>query len=120
MARTSLGGRVGSLVTPTTCQKCGSSDLRRAHAHGRLRRLYRRLTGQTRYQCHACHHRGWTEGSPQPHRDGAQPLHGSSGRRTERRDVVAHRVARLRVALAVLVAVLLGALVALLLARSGD
>jgi hypothetical protein len=103
-----------------TCEKCGSDDLRRAHAHSWLRRLYRKVSGRARYHCQACHHRGWTDRMLQPRGAGGQPVQTSSGRRTERRDLVAHRAARARVALAVLVAVLLGALVALLLARSGD
>ncbi len=103
-----------------TCQKCGSEDLRRAHAHGRLRRLYRRLTGRSRYQCQACHHRGWTDLPVQARGADGGPLRAGTGRRTERRDLVAHRVARLRLALTVLVAMLLGALVAVMLARSGE
>jgi hypothetical protein len=107
-------------VSAPTCEKCGSEDLRRAHAHSRARRLYRKLTGQTRYQCHACHHRGWTDRALQARLAGGPTTAPASGRRKERRDLVAHRAARLRIALAVLAAVALGSLVALWLARPGD
>jgi len=107
-------------VDSPTCDSCGSQNLRRAHAHSRLRRLYRRLTGQTRYHCQACHHRGWTDLPLQPRDGQGRAVQAGPGRRSERRDLVARRVARARVILAVLVAVALGTLVALLLSRPGD
>jgi len=100
-------------VDKPTCERCGSDDLRRAHARSLWRRLYRSVTGLQRYACNACRHRGWTEGelpgrTPRP-KASREPL---PGRPVEHRDLQAKRQATTTRTVAVALAVALGALIA--------
>jgi hypothetical protein len=100
-------------VEKPTCERCGSDDLRRAHARSLFRRLYRSVTGLQRYACNACRHRGWTDGelparTPRP-KTRREPL---PGRPVEHRDHVAKRQATTAQTVAVTLAVALGAVIA--------
>jgi hypothetical protein len=96
-------------VGTPTCERCGSNDLRRKHARTLLDQLWRAVSGRRRYACNTCHHRGWTSGHL-PHGAGQQDL--PSGRPLEHRDLLAERQTRLDQTVAVVVALVLGALFA--------
>jgi hypothetical protein len=109
-------------VETATCEKCGSDDLRSKRARTPLRRLYRSLTGQQRYGCNACHHRGWSDLPLASHDAQEAREHRGQrsvpGRKTEHRDLVATRQVRRAQAIAVGAALLLGALIAAVIAGS--
>jgi hypothetical protein len=94
-----------------TCERCGSNDLRRKRPRLLLDRLYRLVSGRHRYACNACHHRGWTSGRL-PHGAGVHGVPAPPGRPLEHRDHLAERQARLDRTIGVVVALVLGALLA--------
>ena len=103
-----------------SCRRCGSTVLRRARARTPWQQLVRELTSLHRYACGQCHHRGWTFADV-PY--GEFPLvAGGLGqvprRPLEDRDVVAFRREHARRLGAVLLALMLGALLATVLAAA--
>ena len=103
------------------CPRCSSPKVRRARTHGEWQRLVRRLTSLRRYACGGCGHRGWTTHPLEhDHGGGTKSDRTARGRQLESRDIRATHTQRLRVAMAVGFATLLGALAAwFLIGRSG-
>ncbi len=96
-----------------SCERCGSPEIKRVRSRTLLKRAYGSLTGQRRYSCAACLHRGWTRARA------AQPLGADEpstlaapGRPLEARDLRAAREERLRTLGLVLSAVLVGGILA--------
>lgn len=107
-----LGG-----VEQATCERCGSSNVRRARHRTLWKRFYSAVTGETRYACQACHHRGWTTGSlPAYEGRTVKPGQVAPGRPLEERDYRATREARFRTTGLVLAAVMVGGSLAATLA----
>ena len=95
------------------CEQCGSTRIRHARAHSPWQRLVVAVTPLQRYACGSCTHRGWRIGgharAPHPHEPthvGARPL--------EERDHHKRARARRRLVRSLLLAILLGALAALM------
>lgn len=103
-----------------TCQHCGSDQLRRARVHSLHRKVYRRLTGLTRFECTSCKTRGWTGGALPTLAVVSVPRPAGAGRPAEKRDVVAARQATFRILVSISVSVALGVLLALFLLRHGE
>ncbi|MBK9515744.1 MAG: hypothetical protein IPO09_00045 [Anaeromyxobacter sp.] len=100
-----------------TCARCGSTNVRRARHKTIWKRLYSAVTGEARYACQACHHRGWTVGALAAY-EARTPRPGrvAPGRPLEDRDIRASREARFRTTGLVLAAVAVGGSLAATLA----
>lgn len=83
-----------------------------------LKRLYGSLTGQRRYTCEACQHRGWSKAYVARQMGaGAPATLAGPGRPLEARDLRAAREDRVRALGLVMAAVLVGGILAALLTR---
>jgi hypothetical protein len=105
-----------------SCRRCGSTVLRRARARTWWQQLVRELTSLHRYACGECHHRGWTFADVPygdfPRAAGELALSPMPNRPLEERDVLAFRREHARRLGAVLLALMLGALLATVLAAA--
>lgn len=107
-------------VSGPACERCGSKRLRRARTRSEWQRLVRRLTPFHRYACGDCGHRGWTTHRLERGSREAEAADGASrtpARPLEARDFRAARRLRLRMVVTVVVATVLGVLVAYFLSR---
>jgi len=95
------------------CNRCTSNRIRRVKASGLLQRTIRELTPLRRYLCLDCGHRGWASGHV-PWEDPAPLRTPRPTRPLEQRDMEEAARRRLRFVASLAVAILAGAVVALL------
>ena len=104
-----------------SCAACGSNRLRRARMRSDWQRLLKRLTPLRRYACGECHHCGWTLGrlphSEHPEEVQLRPAAAPGAALARRRRTRSRRWPRL--ATQVLVALALGAGIALVIGLIG-
>ncbi|MBL0278442.1 MAG: hypothetical protein IPQ24_20635 [Anaeromyxobacter sp.] len=107
------------------CSVCGSTRIRRARMREGWQQLLKKHTPLRRYACGECQHRGWTYGRlphsehPEEQEARRQELPVAEGRRLERRDHRSRRDRRFRVSGAVVLAVVLGSVIAGLIGLLG-
>lgn len=112
-------------MSPPTCSACGSTRIRRARMREGWHQLVKRHTRLRRYACGQCQHRGWTTAKlphsehPEEQEQRLADLRSLPGRPVEARDHRARRQLRHGFGKSVLLAIALGALIALLLGRLG-
>jgi hypothetical protein len=95
------------------CDRCTSNRIRRIKASGLVQRIIRELTPLRRYLCLDCGHRGWAAGHV-PWEDPAPLRTPRPARPLEQRDLEEAAQRRFRFAASLVVAILAGAVVALL------